>query len=674
MMNWKITAIGAALVALMVACPQPADLPQIDLFKVQALNTQDAPNEAINLPPGGGDVKFNWVVKNFDKLSIDNGVGDVSSLTEKTNVKVTQTTTYTLSATKGGGAPAKKTVTVNVGGGKKITVTVKRFNGEAAVGYTVSIGDESATTRVSKTTNDDGKVDFEGVSDKYIITALPPQLTEELPVSYKAVTTNNPVIVIEPRNGFVTACQREEGYIRFRLGGDSVVTSGQVGYAYFVSDKGKNDAIHEDSLLSNSVAVLKPGQRGGIIRVRFSQNSCPSSVTGKIVYLQRDTTSYTFSGVTSTQTIQPGAITPATGAPIIVPIGQANAQSVSGTITIPTGFTKGQIFPVIKVGSGSAIVADPRDINNVARQGGSGTNTYSFSLPATITGVEYRIGVTLTDDTGKFTSWYYSENIAPIPGGGLVRNLTSLPTTFNAAQPSGVKGIVTPEFFWTPSSPANLYYIGWGKVQNCAVATSPKAWTGVSVGGTASELTRFKLPALPLPADMELGTDAEPCVYNWSAANAINLREASPDSDKMLDGRLVLKRLYRNVTTTGNFDFNHVVPVRFVGASPEAATDAQVIYRDEQAETRLGIAPLPDYITKNTSALAAGVSDPNLIAPVVADANDLRSATPVASRESLNDDFSRYSVGPINNPDEVANGVLNANFQELRLKVGGPTQ
>ena len=71
----------------------------------------------------GGATTLSWSVAGAGAISIDNGVGDVSSLTSK-SVSPTQTTTYTLTAANTSGistASTTVTVTVSSGGGGSST-------------------------------------------------------------------------------------------------------------------------------------------------------------------------------------------------------------------------------------------------------------------------------------------------------------------------------------------------------------------------------------------------------------------------------------------------------------------------------------------------------------------------------------------------------------------------
>ena len=143
----------------------------------------------------------------------------------------------------------------------------------------VQIGDATADNRVQVNSDSNGDFTANSVTSPYTISAVPPNT--DVPVSYKNVTSTTPKIVLEPIDGQVKQCDREESYIRFRLDGTQVA-AGNIGYMYYIAE-----GIHEDSLKSNAVQVLYAGDRSSTVRVRYSNNKCATSVTGSLVYLER---------------------------------------------------------------------------------------------------------------------------------------------------------------------------------------------------------------------------------------------------------------------------------------------------------------------------------------------------------------------------------------------------
>ena len=92
-----------ALVALSCSAPTDPPVPPTIVSFTASSTT---------LPFGGGQVVLKWVQRGATGLAIDQGVGSVNSLSEKT-IQVTQTTTFTLTATNvAGSVQASVTVTV----------------------------------------------------------------------------------------------------------------------------------------------------------------------------------------------------------------------------------------------------------------------------------------------------------------------------------------------------------------------------------------------------------------------------------------------------------------------------------------------------------------------------------------------------------------------------------
>lgn len=93
-----------------------------------------------NLPAGGGSVTLAWEVTGATTLSIDQGVGDVTGLTQKP-VEVTASTTFTLTATNvAGSVTADASITVNPTPGTtgSLTVTIDGLPEDLEAAVTVS--------------------------------------------------------------------------------------------------------------------------------------------------------------------------------------------------------------------------------------------------------------------------------------------------------------------------------------------------------------------------------------------------------------------------------------------------------------------------------------------------------------------------------------------------------
>jgi hypothetical protein len=641
----------ALAAAGLTSCPGPAPVnkPTINSFTGKAFNSTDPAGASVNLPAGGGQVTFSWDVTNGDTLSIDKGVGSITGPTGTKTVTVTAANsgTYTLTATKASGGTSTAAVAVSVAAGITVNGTVKSFNGDVAVGVTIQIGDASAPNRVQTQTDNAGKFSAAGVTPPYTITAIPASLADEIPVSYKGVNSTTPIVVLEPQTGKSKPCNKAEAYVRFRLNGGSKVSDNNVGYMYYVAE-----GIHEDELKSNAVTLMRPGERGGYVRVLISNNTCKTTVTGSLIYLERGQNGYVFAGVQTGVEAITGTATPSGDSPYLVTIAGTGSRQVSGKITLPVGYENGFVFPVMKVGGASVVVTDPRDISQVNKLSTTG-NSYGFNLPPAIAGVEYRVGA-YVNGPAHF-AWYFSDNIAPLPDAGKTLDITTS-NTFQGQQPSGnISQDVTPVFAWTATNPANLYYIGFNNI-NCNEAT----WTAVSTGATSTELTSFQLPRLPQPARMDIGTQAVPCQYTWSANNAVQLREPTVTADKMLDGRLVLKRHY--VRTFTAFNFFLTVPLNVDAANvsnptPAIPTDANVVYRIE-TEAALAGATIPVDVPRTTS------TDITLPSTTIPAGLQILSV----DRNLITIYNTTRNVGPFNNPDEIASGVISSKAQTYQTQ------
>jgi hypothetical protein len=700
----------AVLAAGLTSCPKPpvAGTPAtINSFLAKVANTTGTPADVLNLAPQGGTVEFTWAVTGADSISISNGVTVPTPTTFSGTAQknVTATTSYVLTAVKAGASDATKTVTVNVDVGRNIAVKVLKFNGEAAVGVRVQVGDADTQNNQQTTTNTSGFANFTNVASTYTVSAVPTTAIE-IPVSFKGVTRADPTLVLEPATGVAGTCSNaQEGLIRFRLPIGATVdanpANNTLGYAYFIPEGRRADAIHEDSLKSNAIQVLKPGQRSGYIRVRFSQNSCASQVTGTLLYLERQQGGYTFSGVLKNVVARPGVTLPASGdPPYQIPTANLGSKAVSGQVILPGAFTAGVVFAVAEINGGSVIISDPRDVKIVDTS--SQGRTFAFNLPGDIGGsnLKYRIGVFAAGP--KHTSWFFSDNLYPLPNGGL--NGLSFTTTseFQAQSPVSNIPIADPtnipqDFDWTDVNindtaitEANLYYLQLGKAPglNCSELNPPVEvlWTAVSADKTSNQQrSQFRLPVLPQPAKLSAGSPASPCKYSWLSSNGIILRQASNtaptsdaadtavDSDKMLDGRLVLKRHY--IRTDGSTDlinaFFETIPVWV--RDPSAPTEANLMFRDEimkgvdqGAGTPLAVAngagegAIPNYLDSSQDNSTVDVAFVSTL-PVTGD-------VPSADRNLLNTIFTKDFVGPFNNPSEVKAGTIAKEFANFSIR------
>jgi hypothetical protein len=661
----------ALLAAGLTACPggtgntgKPAT---INTFTGVLIDASGAtPGPSVALPFGGGRVKLAWNVTGADTVSIDNSaVTDNKAQGEWNSALLTTAVTYTLIAKKAGAADASQKVTVSLTEGKTIEGFVKRFDGKPAVQVEVQVGNavDSGTNRFRAKTDSTGKFKIEGVTLPYTISAIPP--TTDVPVSFKLVTRLNPIIVLEPKDGIAGQENPVEGFLRVRISNPTGVEKKNIGYAYYIAE-----GIHEDSLKSNAVLVLKPGEKEGYIRVRFSKNVNPATVSGSIVYLERGPDNYTKFAIRKNVSLTPGQVQPPSGEPFVLTVENASSLKIAGAVTIPTEYQTGVAFPLLKVGKASAILSDARDRKNIT-VGSQTDNEYGFALPNQLDGVEYRVGVYTESAGGLYNAWIFSDTI-PVITTGLRADLKA-PGSFQPNSPNGTGNKADPDYLqpaynWTASAndsaSANMYYIAAGNdpaINNC----NPYTWTAVGTGANDDELLKFSLPKLPAPARLDNGTDAAPCAYIWSPNNAIKMRDAAT-SDNLLDGRLVLKRHYVRLTAVPNILDILPVNVTNTDGNPLGASAADFdpgtgeiivarikkVHRDEKyqgAGINMPEESFPnDGTTTNSSAIQGLISD--------------------TQRDLLNKDFILKSVGPFNNPDEIQFGATTVNNQKFQRK------
>jgi hypothetical protein len=535
-----------------------------------------------------------------------------------------------LAACGGGG-----TTTPGPGPGpsNKITVagTVKNFDGTPTSGVTVQIGDTGSGVQAQTDAN--GKFTAKDVTAPYTI-SLVSALTQGIPVSFKDVSRADPTLVLQGQN---KPCNRAEAYVRFRA--SAVVGASNVGYMYYLAE-----GIHEDSLLSNAVTVLRPGQKGGIVRVILGNGPCKSQVTGSLVYLERGPGGYVSTGKLDGVEAFTGTASPSTPEAYVVNVSGSSSVAISGQVSFPGGFDGGFVVPVLKVGKASVILSDPRDVDAVDKLSVAGS-TYGLNLPPAINGVSYRIGAFV--GSANHFGWTFSDPLAtPLAAGGVTQAI-GFANTFQGQEPSGnIFDTVTPKLVWAPSSSANLYF---SRVVNTGTSTCGEmSWSGIAVGST-----NFTMPRLSPPARLDIGTSAAPCQYAWTPLNAITVRDEPLTSDKLLDGRLVLKRFYGEKY----FDFRSTVPVQFSSASdvdtPGSITISKIISRDEY------LAALDSVTVLDVHDLNSTIDPPTNISAYL---------IPTAERLFITDRFSTKNVGPFNNPDEVASGVINVITQTFQTQ------
>ena len=448
--------------------------------------------------------------------SIDPVFGTTTSYTPPANLASTTVDTLSASAC---GVSANATVIVAAPGAGTMTVAgrVLQFNGDPAVGMAVQIDDPQATLG-PVITDSNGNFVISGVTPPYTLSVVPPPATSLVPQSWDGVTRPDPVAVINPAGGAATFCSPPApGTVNVTL--STPVGAGNEGQVWLIAE-----GINHFELLSNATSgPLAPGTTATTITVAFDTSLCQVSITGRLVYLERNAVS----GNLVNQGTSDASVV--TGNTVFqdMTVNTATSQSITGTVTFPAGTTSGFAFQVLKHEGASLLLPNVSGIGgNVGEAVNIADPNYDIATPQ-LNGIDFR---TVATNSQTFTGplqWAYSEVLAP----GDTANL-SLPGLGATIQPSGSIGNnTTPTFSFTPVSGTNLNQVYWEDTP----FTGTRFWQGLTSTGNS-----IGIPSLPAPARLEAGTAAAPESYLWGNIQAINVR-AGGDTDTMLDGRQVMK-------------------------------------------------------------------------------------------------------------------------------------
>jgi len=139
-----------------------------------------------SLPAGGGNVTLSWSVSGASALSIDQGVGDVTGMTSKV-VAVTSSRTFTLTATHGAASNTEH-ATVNVAATSTVSGKVLNRIGQPVSGATVSIPGKATVT-----TDANGAFTVQGVTAPYDVLVV--ETTYKVITAYKGLTRADPTLL-----------------------------------------------------------------------------------------------------------------------------------------------------------------------------------------------------------------------------------------------------------------------------------------------------------------------------------------------------------------------------------------------------------------------------------------------------------------------------------------------
>ena len=416
-----------------------------------------------------------------------------------------------LAACGGGGTttptPTPQPTTLTVAG------KVLKWTGKPVADVPVFVTDATGS-KPQVLSGSDGSFSVANVQKPYSISAVPAADSGLFPYTVSQVSITNPQVVLNSgfTPNFGSECNPVPSDTNLNLSFPAV-GAGNTAKIYFVA-KGINYTPTNSNKVS---AAIPPGTTQQTIPLTFDKNLCLKELSGKVVYLERDSSGTILKKGAKDVTLLPG--NPSSGSPISITPGNVTDVSFKGTLQLPQGVISASVQLFMKIGSGVDSVYAPIADASVAAA------TPSFELKT----------VNLNDDGISFrvlavgsVSWVWSDVFT---GSNSNINLV-LPGSSATITPNGDTpgGNVNPTFSYNPVNGMNFY--------NTLLQSS----TGGSenwLGGTPQTL--IKLPTLSAPAQIALNK-----AYKWYPITAINLRDATPEnvSDKILDGRAIRHSLF----------------------------------------------------------------------------------------------------------------------------------
>lgn len=327
------------------------------------------------LPAGGGTTTLAWNVTGATSLSIDQGVGSVTPLTTGSTTKaITATTTFTLTATNAAGN-VTATATTTVATVTTITVSGKviDFFGQGAAGLAVKIGSTTVTTA------GDGTFSIPNVTTPYDAAVI--NSASKIVNVYKGLTRPDPTLTAINVIGVTPP--------------KSATFSGNLsGGAGF-----PNPANHTTRVFFGSPETLQSvsspaGPAYGLMSAAWFG---PDSTTGNVYALQWQfdpgtglPVDYKGYGSTALSLSNGGSF-----AGVNVSLGSIAEDTISGSVTVPTGYTLNARRVNLKVaaGSGALLLSDSSAVSN-----------YSYTTPR-ITGATVSLLAVATSGTKQSFGW-----------------------------------------------------------------------------------------------------------------------------------------------------------------------------------------------------------------------------------------------------------------------------
>jgi hypothetical protein len=182
-MSSKLFLVGVLSVVVLAACGGGSHDPNnLAAPVIQSFSASPA-----NLPSGGGTVTLSWSVSGASNISIDQGVGDVTSVSSNSKaISVTSSKTFSLTATNAKGSSSQQ-ASVTVPATIKVTGKVVADDGKPLAGVPVVIlGKATAIADAA------GSFSIDDVTAPYDITVL--DSPDKIATTYKGLTRTDPTL------------------------------------------------------------------------------------------------------------------------------------------------------------------------------------------------------------------------------------------------------------------------------------------------------------------------------------------------------------------------------------------------------------------------------------------------------------------------------------------------
>jgi hypothetical protein len=379
-----------------------------------------------SLPAGGGSVTLAWNVTGATGLSIDQSVGAVTPVTSGSmSVQVTASTTFTLTAAGSSGNNTATAAVTVAAGPVTITVngTVTDEYGAIAAGETVLItsGTSFSQSTISSAT---GTFSVPSVPTPYDATVL--DSGGKIIVKYLGLTRPDPTLM-----DLVVAATPLSASIAGQLsGGTFPQTSGYSTGLFFASP--------QTNLGNGDISVPTSGAYSGSVAWEG-----PSTTTGTLYALQVHTVAglpadYSYGTLPNVLLQNLGSLTGQN-----IALSPVTAGTLSGTVTVPAGFTLGSKGAYFVPGTGALLQAFSDS---------SATTSFSYVTPAV---TNSSLTMLVEGEGGGALLLWKKSGLSPTTSGVAATLVAPPGQTLPVAAATGVT--VTTPFTWTSTSGVYLF-------------------------------------------------------------------------------------------------------------------------------------------------------------------------------------------------------------------------